>query len=111
MFEHWRIHSPETSERTAGAHPRGNTGRHRQEISFDRGKKDGMFGFNGKADDFVHWRRRIASYLSEEDVIYGQLIDSARQQPGAITEEVADKNASGIATKLRLNVKELRRKL
>ena len=42
---------------------------------------------------------------------YGQLIVWARQQPGVITEEAEDKNASDIATNIGLDVKEPSRKL
>ena len=79
------IHSAEPSGHPADAHPRGKAGRRRQEVNFCRGKKDGLLDSDGEADDFVHWRRRIASYLSDEAVTYGQLTDWARQQLGAIT--------------------------
>ena len=94
MLEHWKIHSPEPSEHLADAHPRGSTGCHRQAVNYDRGKKNGLLDFDGKADDFAHWRRRLASYISDEDVTYEQLIDWARQQPQIHTGEVENNDAS-----------------
>ena len=111
LIDYHLIHSAEPSDHPADAHPRGNAGRYRQVVNFDRGKSKGLLDFNGKADGFVHWRRRIASYLSDEDVTYGQLIDWARQQPGAITEKVEDKDACDISTKIGLDVKEFSRML
>ena len=68
------------------------------------GNKTGLIYFDGKADGFSHWRRRLASYISDEDVAYGKVVDWARQQPNIITEEVENNNASDIAEKIGLVV-------
>ena len=76
--------------------------------TFVRGKQKVLIDFNGGGDGFPHWRRRLASYISDEDVAYGKLIDWARQQPSTINKQVEDNHARGIAEKIGLDVEELR---
>jgi hypothetical protein len=105
-----QIGSPEPSEHLADGCPRSNTDRHKQEIKFDRGKMATLNDFDGKPEDFSHWRRRITSHISDENVDFGKLIDWARQQTSAITEQEEDKHVKEVAGKFGLDIKEFSRK-
>ena len=120
LTECFKIHSQgatpahdRTGDHEDTQHP-GGIPRNHGEIHFNRNKEKGLDTFDGKAQEFKPWRRRMAIYVSEEDAAYATLMEWARTQKDVITEAREELKTSGFGdteARLGIDVKEFSRKL
>ena len=101
LIEHYKrysIHTPgEASEPANGLPTYHDQSRGPREINLTRVKDTNIKEFDGRPEEFVLWRRRMQCHISDMDASYGALLDWARRESKAITDEAEDNICEGNA--------------